>query len=79
MIHASTCFFPSNLGTSESFILSEGSLAGWAYGAGLCAEGALLLAGVAGAWIEGVAAEVAAELASSWSHASRFPSLCSIL
>ena len=53
MIHASTSFFPSNLGTSEVFILSEGSLAGWVYGAGLFAT-------VAGACIEGMNAEVAA-------------------
>ena len=102
MIHASTSFFPSNLGTSEVFILSEGSLAGWAYGAWLFAKGACIggvaadvAAGATGACIGGVAAEVAAgatgacigggaaeaaaELASSWSRASRFVSLCSIL
>ena len=87
MIHASTSLFPSNLGISEVFILSEGSLAGWVYGAGLFARvagaciggiSAEVAAGATGACIGGVTAEVAAELANSWSLASRFANLCSI-
>ena len=58
-------------------MVSEGSLAGWAYGAELFAKGALLLARVAGACIRG--GGVAAELAISWSRTSRFANLCSIL
>lgn len=42
MTHASTSFFPSNLGTSETFILSEESFAGKTNGVGLLSRGVML-------------------------------------
>ena len=79
MIHDSA-FFPSNFGISSLIRLHGSSVYAWvAAGATEACLGGVIAevaAWATGACIGGVG--VAAELASSWSRASRFASLCSI-